>query len=104
MPGQLKSFIGSIRRKPTTAPDRQTDTEANGGTEKKTSILHDILHDPKDAKMLAEALPSLASGEPLDDKKLLLEHGVDMLQRLPLNSGLSSVVSDKFIEVRTLFP
>ncbi|KAK3676611.1 hypothetical protein LTR78_003385 [Recurvomyces mirabilis] len=97
MPGQLKSLLGSIRRKPSTAPDQKTDREANGTAERKTSILHDVLHNGKDARMLAEALPTLASGEPLNDKELLLEHGVDMLQRLPLNSGLSSFVSDKFI-------
>lgn len=38
--------------------------------------------------MLAGALVDLASGEPLDDKELLLENGVSMLQSLPLNSGM----------------
>lgn len=36
---------------------------------------------------------------PLDDKELLLEHGVSMLQSLPPNSGLSSMVSDRFIQM-----
>ncbi|KAK5108141.1 hypothetical protein LTR62_008737 [Meristemomyces frigidus] len=102
MPSQFKSLLGSIRRKPSSAPDRRTDAEANGTNgagAKQTSILHDVLHNGKDAKMLAEALPTLASGAPLNDKELLLEHGVDMLQRLPLNSGLSSLVSDKFIDM-----
>jgi len=98
MPGQLSSLIGSIRRKPTTAPDRKSDGEADGvSRDVKTSIIHDVLHSGKSARVLAEALPSLASGEPLDDKKLLLEHGVAMLQSLPPNSGLSSFVSDGFI-------
>lgn len=100
MPGQMKSFMGSIRRKPATAPDGKTDSEALGTSdEKKTSILHDVLRSGRNAKFVAEALPQLASGEPLDDKKLLLEHGVAMLQSMPLNSGLSSTVSDGFIKM-----
>jgi hypothetical protein len=96
----MKSLIGSMRRKPATAPDQRTDQEASGGVKQdKTSLVHDVLHSGKNAKFLAEALPQLASGEPLDDKKLLLEHGVSLLQTLPLNSGLSSTVSDGFIKM-----
>lgn len=99
--GQLKSLIGSIRRKPSTAPDHKTNGEAtalpNG---EKTSIKHDLLHlKVKDVKMLGEGLTTLASGEPLDDKELLLEHGVSMLQTLPLDSGLSATVSEQFIKM-----
>lgn len=68
---------------------------ANG---EKTTISHDLTHmSLKNMKMLAEALPQLASGDPIDDKGLLLEHGVEMLQGLPLNSGLSEKASDDFI-------
>lgn len=98
-PGQIKMLIGSIRRKPTTAPDRRTDAEATGKVEK-TSIAHDIIHGgAKNARFMAEALTTLASGEPLNDKELLLEHGVSMLQTMPPNSGLSSTVSDGFIKM-----
>jgi len=99
--GQLKSLLGSIRRKPSTAPDRRTDDEAAAaGNGEKTSVMHDIMHGGiKNAKFLAEALPALASGAPLDDKELLLENGVSMLQKLPPNSGLSSMVSDGFIKM-----
>lgn len=101
MPGTIKTLIGSIRRKPTTAPDRKSDSQALAAPkEEKTSIVHDILHGGiKNATFLAEALPTLASGEPLNDKELLLEHGVAMLQSLPLNSGLSETVSDGFISM-----
>jgi hypothetical protein len=97
--GSLKSIIGSIRRKPSSAPDRRTDNEASAKVEK-TGVMHDIIHGGfKNAKFLAEALPALASGAPLDDKELLLENGVAMLQKLPPNSGLSSMVSDGFIKM-----
>ena len=51
----------------------------------------------KDKKVIASGLTGLASGEPMDDKELLLENGVSMLQGLPLNSGLSAATSDAFI-------
>jgi hypothetical protein len=101
MPGQLKTLIGSIRRKPSKAPDGKTDEEANGApTPKKTSLVHDLTHlNFKQAATVAQAITTLASGEPLDDKELLLEHGVAMLQSLPLNSSLSKTISDGFIEM-----
>jgi hypothetical protein len=101
MPGQIKSFIQSIRRKPTLAADGRSDVQASGaGAVKQTSVFHDLAHlNPKNAATLAQALPALASGEPLDDKELLLEHGVAMLQSLPTNSGLSQTISDGFISM-----
>jgi hypothetical protein len=48
---------------------------------------------------MAQGLTGIASGEPLDDKELLLENGVSMLQGLPLNSGLSAGTSDAFIKL-----
>ncbi|KAF2773128.1 linoleate diol synthase [Teratosphaeria nubilosa] len=99
-PGQMKSLIGSIRRKPPTAPDQKTETEAGEAKEANTPILHDVLHgNPKQTRFLAEALPAITSGKPLNDKELLLEHGVSMLQSLPSNSGLGNLVSDGFIKM-----
>lgn len=98
----LKSIFGSIRRKPTTAPDHRTDDDpkVNGVPDKKTSIGHDLLHgNLKQSRTLAHALTTLASGEPLNDKDLLLENGVSMLQGMPPNSGLSSTISDGFIKM-----
>jgi len=46
---------------------------------------------------MAEALKDLSSGEPMDDRKLYLEHGVEMLQSLPPDSGLSAKLSDAFM-------
>jgi cytochrome P450 len=99
MPSQFKTLIGSIRRKPSQAPDGNSDSEATAnGTTEKTSIAHDLAHDGlRNARTVAQAITTLASGEPIDDKKLLLEHGVSMLQSLPLNSGLSQTISNDFI-------
>lgn len=97
MPGSnIKSFIGSIRRKPTTAPDQRSDQE----DEKKTGVFHDLLHlGFKNGETMLQALTTLASGEPLNDKELLLEHGVNMLQTLPSNSGLGEKVANDFIKM-----
>ncbi|EME88398.1 uncharacterized protein MYCFIDRAFT_149067 [Pseudocercospora fijiensis CIRAD86] len=99
MPGKLSRVIGTIKRKPTTAPDRKDDQEAAlAPSQRKTSAIHDLIHlDMKDKKVIASGLTGLASGEPMDDKELLLENGVSMLQGLPLNSGLSAATSDAFI-------
>jgi hypothetical protein len=96
--GQLKSLIGSIRRKPSTAPDRRSKAETNGVNGEKTSLMSDLSSiGVKNMKMLGGALVDMASGEPLDDKELRLENGVAMLQSLPSNSGLASAVSNGFI-------
>ena len=99
LPNQIKTLIGTIRRKPTRAPDDKTDSEAAAApTSEKTSIIHDLVNlGPKNAKTVAQAIATMASGEPLDDKELLLENTVSMFQTLPLDSGFSSTVSDEFI-------
>lgn len=102
-PGPLRTLFGTIKRKPTVAPDGLTDAEANGlppGTQfpEKTSIIHDLTHlNLKEAETITKAITTLASGKPLNDKDLLLENGVSMLQSLPTNSGLSQTVSNDFI-------
>jgi hypothetical protein len=98
MPGQLKTLIGSIRRKPTNAADGRS-AEANGAVNgDKTSVKQDLIKlNAKNAKTVLSAISTLASGDPMDDKDLLLEKGVELLQGLPLNSGLSEKVSDSFI-------
>lgn len=97
MPNQLRSLIGTIRRKPSKAPDGKRDDEAAPVVEK-TSVGHDILHmGLKNAATVAQAITTMASGEPMDDKDQLLENGVEMLQSLPMNSGLSETVSNDFI-------
>jgi hypothetical protein len=46
---------------------------------------------------VVQAITTLSSGRPLDDKELLLENGIAMLQSLPPNSSLSSTVSGDLI-------
>lgn len=99
MPHQLKSLLDAIRRKPSKAADGRSAEASNGniiGT--KSTISHDLANlGFKNAKTIVEAIPQLGSREPIDDKELLLEHGVSMLQGMPLNSSLSEKISDGFI-------
>jgi hypothetical protein len=99
--GSLKSFISTIQKKPSTAPDRKTDVEASGGASgAKTSLLHDLTHlNLRQTETVAQAITTIASGEPLDDKELLLEHGVNMLQTLPSDSTLGDDVGKDFIKM-----
>ncbi len=103
-PSPLRSLFGTIKKKPAKTPDGETDAEAAPGgqpgaqTPVKTSVLHDLTHlNLKEAEALGQALTTIVRGKPLDDKKLLLEHGVAMLQSLPLNSSLSQDISNDFI-------
>lgn len=99
MAGQLRALLGTMRKKPSQAPDRKTDSEAAAiQTQEKTSTIHDLTHlGLKNTKTVASAISTLAAGEPLNDQDLLLENGVAMLQSLPTNSGLSQTVSDNFV-------
>jgi len=101
MMNQVKSVLGSIRKKPTAMADGRSAEATSGMADtSKTSALHDITHlGVKNTKFLGTALTSLASGEPLDDKELLLEHGVAMLQSLPPNSGLGEKIANGFISM-----
>lgn len=99
MSKRISQLYQTIKKKPATAPDGLTDEEASSQEKiKDTSVIHDLVHlKGKDKLMLAHALKDMASGEPMDDRKLMLEHGVSMLQSLPPNSGLSHAISDGFI-------
>jgi hypothetical protein len=99
MTSQLGSLIGSIKKNPTNASDGRS-AEASSGMahSEKTSMFSDLASlGFKNGATILEAIPQLATGDPIDDKELLLENGVEMLQKLPLNSGLSAKVSDAFI-------
>ena len=97
MAASLKSLLGSITRAPTDASDGRPPSPVG---DEKTGIIHDLVHlGRKNTETIVGALPTIASGAPLDDKQLLLEHGVAMLQGMPLNSGLAARVSDDFISM-----
>jgi len=57
--GQLKTLLGSARRKPAAAPDQKSEEEALGAAEQKTTILHDVLHSGKSERFIVEALENL---------------------------------------------
>jgi hypothetical protein len=101
MPGKLERMISTIKRKPTTAPDGKSaedEAMANGNGEKKTSVGHDLAHlGFKNVKFVLDGLVTMAAGKPLNDKDLMLENGVSMLQKLPNNSGLGPAVANAFI-------
>ena len=104
MPTQLKYLIQSVGRRPSKAADGREEALSAAAVgaphDEKTSILHDVTHlGLKNTETIAQALTTLVSGEPIDDKKLLLEHGVSMLQGFPPNSGLSQKISDGFISM-----
>jgi len=100
MPTQLKSLIQSIRRKPSKIAEGKPVADVEAPQNEKTSILHDLAHlGFKNTETIAQAITTLASGEPIDDKKLLLEHGVSMLQGFSRNSSLSQKISDGFISM-----
>ncbi|KAM3476257.1 hypothetical protein MY5147_003294 [Beauveria neobassiana] len=96
---KLKTLLGALLSKPPSAPDGKTDQEAAAiAPKKETSIVHDLLHlDLQQVAALAQGLTTVASGEPIDDKELVLEHGINMLQTLPPDSGLGNTISNDFI-------
>ena len=95
MASMVSKLLAMAWRAPPTAPDGKVEEHV-----KQTSLLHDLTHlGGKNTRTLVQAFNTLAAGEPLDDKKLLLENGVAMLQELPANSGLSSKVSGGFIKM-----
>lgn len=101
MASQLASLIGGIKKDPTKAADGRSAEASNGmANTEKTSIVSDLASlGFKHGGTILEAIPQLATGDPIDDKDLLLEKGVEMLQKLPLNSGLGAKVSDSFISL-----
>ena len=104
MPTQLKSLIQSIRRKPSKTAGEKSEALLVADVEtrhnEKTSIIYDVTHlGLRNTETIAEAITTLASAEPIDDKKLLLEHGVSMLQGFSPNSSLSQKISDGFISM-----
>lgn len=90
----MASFIAKLFSlfwaEPASAPDGKTDEQAAGHAKvSKTSMLHDLTHLNADqAHSVLQAVKTVASGEPMDDKELMLENSLAMLQTLPANSSL----------------
>lgn len=96
-----------MRAAPSDAPDGLTDLEAAAPTahRRQSSFFEDVVYTAKrgklaqDTRAIVQGIKTLAEGEPIDDRKFLLEHGVSLLQSLPTNSALSKTMSDAFIGV-----
>lgn len=101
MAAYVKQLLSLIWANPTHAPDGKTDAQAAAKTKvDQTSFLHDITRlKAKDLPTVLQGLTTIASGEPIDDKDLLLEHGISLLQSLPTNSGLSHSVGNSLINL-----
>ena len=86
---------------PSRAPDQKADDEATGAPSVvKSSVLHDLLHlSDQNTATMVQLLTTMLHGDPLDDKELLLEHGVNMLQTLPPDGGLGDKASKDFIRM-----
>ncbi|KAN0062754.1 hypothetical protein ACQY0O_004949 [Thecaphora frezii] len=102
MPGTLGRLFESIRRPPSTSLDQLTDAEAAGPSKpaKQTTLLRDLSRlTPKNALTLTQAIGTLSSGHPINDRDLLLEHSIAMLQSLPTNSSMASGIANALIGV-----
>lgn len=102
MTGKLKNLIGTMNKRPGKGADGRSDEQAaasvGASNGDKTSFISDVMSlSLSEKQTIALNLPALATGEPLDDKDLLLEKGVEMLQGLPPNSSLGETVADGFI-------
>lgn len=86
---------------PAKAPDGKTDAQAAAHPKvTQTSLLHDITHlKASDVQTVFQGLTTLSTGQPINDKELLLEHGVSLLQSLPTNSGLGAGVGNKLVKM-----
>jgi hypothetical protein len=95
----LGKLLETLSLEPSKAPDGKTDEEASGKAKaKKTPFLHDILTlDSKERATMLQAMVQAGSGGPMDDKELLLENGVSLLQTTPLNSTIGPDIGNKFI-------
>lgn len=72
-----------------------TEEEAGYAHAKDTSVLHDLTHlGGKNLMNMAHALKDLSSGEPMDDRKLMLENGGELEESLlsEVPATLSSLV------------
>lgn len=98
---EIKQLFSKIAQNPATAIDGKTDEEAGAAAPAKlSSSTTDILHLPlKHKQTVIKALSTLTSGKPIDDKELLLEKSVNLLQTLPPNSGLEKQLSNGLIDL-----
>ncbi|KAH8919482.1 cytochrome P450 CYP6004A2 [Atractiella rhizophila] len=94
-------MLRALLSPPPTAPDGLPSASAQRSTT--ASIVRDVLSQVKNGRVLADTativqgLEQLFKGEPINDRELLLEHGVGMLQHLPEGSKVGEKAADAFI-------
>ncbi|KAL8276909.1 hypothetical protein RQP46_010737 [Phenoliferia psychrophenolica] len=100
----LSKAVSQILSKPASSPDGLTAGESGSAVQGKSGLVGDLLFQAKNgtlghaARTITEGLVQMPSAEnPLDDRKLLLEHGVSLLQHLPSNSSTGQKISEDFI-------
>ncbi|EPQ26740.1 uncharacterized protein PFL1_05719 [Pseudozyma flocculosa PF-1] len=96
MPGNLSKMLDAVRRAPSTAANRLTDVEPEP---EQAKLLHSLasLTSPKHVATLSQAVAKLTSGQPVNDRELLLDKVVGMLQELPDHSPAQSSVANALI-------
>jgi len=101
MASYIAKLLNLFWAAPPEAPDGKTDEQAAGHLKlSKTTILHDLAHlNTDEMANVLKAIKTIASGEPMDDKELMLEHSLAMLQGLPANSTLGGKASDAIINM-----
>ncbi|CAD6961824.1 unnamed protein product, partial [Tilletia controversa] len=100
MTGIVSKLIEAVNRKPVETLDGLTNEQVASSNKevKYTSVVHDLVHlSAKEAIRLGEGFRNLILGGPVDDRKLGLEHAIELLQALPHNSGLGENLADAFI-------
>ncbi|KAK0567939.1 hypothetical protein OC844_000029 [Tilletia horrida] len=101
MPNPFSKLISNAARPPARAQDGLTDEEASQA-ERPTFSFSSLLHDlsrlrPQSARYLTELLTTALSRAPVDDRKLVFEHSIALLQSLPVHSALSGTLSDQLV-------
>ncbi|KAE8185322.1 hypothetical protein CF328_g7582, partial [Tilletia controversa] len=96
----IAKLLEVVNRKPVETLDGLTNEQAAPPNKESqhTSLVHDLTHlSTRDAVRMGEGFTNLVLGGPMDDRKLGLEHGVELLQKLPNDSSLGEKLADSFI-------
>lgn len=81
----------TVRRKPSTAPDGLSSSEASPTSSKPKSngsVLADVVHSARsgtlgrDGRTVLQGLTTMSEGQPMNDRELLLEHGPSTVSTL----------------------
>ncbi|KAI5476094.1 linoleate diol synthase [Pseudohyphozyma bogoriensis] len=97
------TFIKQLLSPASVAPDGLTASEVNAKPPTHSGLLADMFstarsgHLNRNAATVVQGLITMVQGKPLDDRELLLEHGVSLLQSLPPDSDIGKKAADGLI-------